>query len=79
MIGRRTAGGVQPVVEAAVGLAANCRNTSIHTESPGLLSKGRAKRATGSPITLVRGGGAVGDSKKATTIAIYNINPQSYN
>ena len=33
-------------------------------ESAGLLSKGRAKRATESPIHLVRGAGAVGDSKK---------------
>ena len=31
--------------------------------SAGLLSKGRAKRATESPIHLVRGAGAVGDSK----------------
>ena len=45
------------------GRLANCRNSSRLTVSAGLLSKGRAKRATLSPIHLVRGAGAVGDSK----------------
>ena len=45
------------------GRLANCRNSSRLTVSAVLLSKGRAKRATLSPIHLVRGAGAVGDSK----------------
>ena len=42
---------------------ASWRKTSHLTVSIGLLSKGLAKRATESPKHLVRGAGAVGDSK----------------
>ena len=63
MTGRVVDGATQPDVEAVPGLAASCRNTSLLTGSVGLDSKGRAKQATCSPIHLVRGAGAVGDSK----------------
>ena len=57
-------GAIQPKEEqAAVPLSASWRNTSRLTGSTGLASIGRAKRATVLPRHLVRGGGAVGDSK----------------
>ena len=56
-------GATQPEEEEAPALAASWRKTSRLKVSVGLLSKGLAKRATGSPIHLVRGAGAVGDSK----------------
>ena len=64
MTGRVADGATQPEVEAVSRFAASCRNTSRQTGSVGLLSNGREKRAIGSPMTFVRGTGAVGDSKK---------------
>ena len=61
--GRVAERAIQPEDVARPGSAATCRKTSRLMESAGLLSKGRAKRATESPIHLVRGAGAVGDSK----------------
>ena len=61
--GRVAEGAIQPEDVAGPGRAASCRKTSRLMLSVGLLSKGRAKRATESPIHLVRGAGAVGDSK----------------
>ena len=66
MTRRSDDGATQPKVEAVSGLAASCLNTSRRTGSAGLLSKGRAKRATDSPIILVRGVGA-GHEKRTTT------------
>ena len=57
-------GANQPKVDIVPLEAANCRKTTLLTESTGLASKGRAKRATWLPRHLVRGAGAVGDSKK---------------
>ena len=45
-------------------LSASCLKTSLLIGSTGLASKGRAKRATWLPRHLVRGVGAVGDSKQ---------------
>ena len=57
-------GAIQPKEEeAAVPLSASWRYTSRLTGSTGLASIGLAKRATVLPRHLVRGGGAVGDSK----------------
>ena len=61
--GRVAEGAIQPEDVAGPGRTASCRKTSRLTLSVGLLSKGQAKRATESPIHLVRGAGAVGDSK----------------
>ena len=61
--GRVAEGAIQPEDVAGPCRAASYRKTSCLTLSVGLLSKGRAKRATESPIHLVRGAGAVGDSK----------------
>ena len=63
--GRVEDGATQPEVEAVSRFAASCRNTSRRTGSVGLLSNGREKRATGSPMTLVRGTGA--GHEKGTT------------
>ena len=63
MLGRAADGTNQPEVEAAPLFWASCLNTSRLTGSTGLASKGRAKRATWLPRHLVRGVGAVGDSK----------------
>ena len=60
---RVAVGATQPVAAEELALDASCRKTSLLTGSAGLLSKGRAKRATLSPIHLVWGAGAVGDSK----------------
>ena len=57
-------GAIQPEeVETAVPWSASWRYTSRLTGSTGLASIGRAKRATVLPRHLVRGVGAVGDSK----------------
>ena len=64
MVGSTLIGAIQPEKEeAAVPLFASWRYTSRLTGSTGLASIGRAKRATVLPRHLVRGGGAVGDSK----------------
>ena len=63
MAGRVAKGATQPKDVAKPGTAASCRKTSRLIGSAGLLSNGRAKRATVSPIHRVRGAGAVGDSK----------------
>ena len=63
-MGRAADGATQPEVEAVPLFCANCRNTSLLTGSTGLASKGQAKRATWLPRHLVRGVGAVGDSKQ---------------
>ena len=66
MSGSTLVGAIQPEEEeAAVPLSASWRYTSRLTGSTGLASIGRAKRkrATVLPRHLVRGGGAVGDSK----------------
>ena len=60
---RVAVGATQPVAVEELALEASCRKTSLLTGSAGLLSKGRAKRATLSPIHLVWGAGVVGDSK----------------
>ena len=60
---RVAVGATQPEEEEEPALAASWRKTSRLTVSVGLLSKGLAKRATESPIHLVWGAGAVGDSK----------------
>ena len=60
---RVAVGATQPEDVAGPDLAANWRKTFRLTESVGLLSKVLAKRSTESPIHLVRGAGAVGDSK----------------
>ena len=60
---RVAVGATQPEDIAGPDLDANWRKTSRLTESVCLLSKCLAKRATESPIHLVRGAGAVGDSK----------------
>ena len=64
MTGRVVDGATQPDVEAVPLVAASCRYTSLITGSAGRDSNGRAKRATWLPIHLVRGAGAVGDSKQ---------------
>ena len=64
MVGRVADGATQPEVEAEPLFSTNCLNTSPFTGSTGLASKGQAKRATWLPIYLVRGVGAVGDSKQ---------------
>ena len=56
-------GAIQPEVAAIQVFSASWRETSRLTGSAGLDSKGRAKRATWLPRHLVRGVGAVGDSK----------------
>ena len=56
-------GASQPEVVAAVLVSASWRKTSRLTGSTGRDSNGRAKRATVLPRHLVRGVGAVGDSK----------------
>ena len=56
-------GASQPEGVAAVHVSASWRKTSRLTGSTGLDSNGRAKRATVLPRHLVRGVGAVGDSK----------------
>ena len=61
--GRVAEGTIKPEDVARPDWAASCRKTSRLMGSVRLLSKGRAKRATESPIQLVRGAGAVGDSK----------------
>ena len=64
-IGSGAAGATQPeVVLMPLGAVANRLNSSLLTGSTGLLSNGRAKRATCSPMHLERGAGAVGDSKQ---------------
>ena len=60
---RVAVGATQPEEVEEPALAASWRKTSCLTVSVGLLSKGLAKRATESPIHLVRGAGAVRDSK----------------
>ena len=70
-------GATQPEVEAVPLEAANCRKTSLLTGSTGLASNGRAKRATWLPIHLVRGVGAVGDSKQDNNYHLISC-PQSY-
>ena len=60
---RVAVGATQPEDVEEPDLAASWRKTSRLMVSVGLLSKGLAKRATESPIHLVRGAGAVGDSK----------------
>ena len=62
-MGRVPEGAIQPEVAAMQGFSTSWRNTSRLTESTGLASKGRAKRATWLPIHWVLGVGAVGDSK----------------
>ena len=64
MLGRAADGATQPEVEAVPLFSASCLNTSRLIGSTGLASKGRAKRATWLPRHLVRGVGAVGDSKQ---------------
>ena len=64
MTGSVAVGATQPEVEADPVTAPSCRNTSLLMGSAGRLSNGRAKRATCLPIHLVRGAGAVGDSKQ---------------
>ena len=59
-MGRTPDGASQPEVDAAVRAVGG---TSRLTGSTGLDSNGRAKRATVLPRHLVRGVGAVGDSK----------------
>ena len=56
-------GASQPEVVAAMLVSASWRKTSRLTGSTGRDSNGRAKRATVLPRHLVRGAGAVGDSK----------------
>ena len=55
-------GANQPVV-AAVQISSSWLKDFCLAGSTGLASKGRAKRATVLPRHLVRGAGAVGDSK----------------
>ena len=62
-MGRVPKGAIQPEVAAVLLFSTSWRKTSRLTGSTGLASKGRAKRATWLPIHLVRGVGAVGDSK----------------
>ena len=64
MLGRAADGATQPEVEAVPLFSASCLKTSLLIGSTGLASKGRAKRATWLPRHLVRGVGAVGDSKQ---------------
>ena len=64
MLGRVADGATQPKVEAVPLLSASCLKTSLLIGCTGLASKGRAKRATWLPRHLVRGVGAVGDSKQ---------------
>ena len=67
--GSGAAGATQPEVELVpLGVAANRLYSSLLTGSTGLLSNGRAKRATCSPTHLERGAGAVGDSKQEHTL-----------
>ena len=61
--GRVSDGANQPEVAAVPEFSASWRNTSRLTGSTGLASNGRAKRATWLPRHLVRGVGALGDSK----------------
>ena len=63
MLGRAADWANQTKEEAGPLFWAGCLNTSRLTGSTGLASKGRAKRATWLPRHLVRGVGAVGDSK----------------
>ena len=64
MVGSTLVGAIQPEEEeAAVPLSASWRYTSRLTGSTGLASIGRARQVTVLPRHLVRGGGAVGDSK----------------
>ena len=63
MEGRTPEGAIQPEVAAVQLFSASWRKTSRLTGSTGLASKGRAKRVTWLPRHLVRGVGAVGDSK----------------
>ena len=58
--GSVTVGAIQPDWP---GWVASCLYSSRLTVSAGQLSKGSAKRATLLPRHLVRGAGAVGDSK----------------
>ena len=58
--GSEAVGAIQPKFP---GCVASCWYSSCLTESAGRLSKGRLKRATLWPRHLVRGAGAVGDSK----------------
>ena len=62
-------GATLPKEEEELAFAASCQKTSRLTVSAGLLSKGLAKRATESPIHLVRGAGA-GHEKERTTSQI---------
>ena len=55
-------GANQPEVVAAVQISSWLKDFCL-AGSTGLASKGRAKRATVLPRHLVRGAGAVGDSK----------------
>ena len=66
---RVAVGATQPEDVEGPDLAANWRKTSRLTVSVGLLSKGLAKRATESPIHLVRGAGA-GHEKDRTASQI---------
>ena len=61
--GRVVVGATKPEVELEPLVDANCLYSSLLTGSTGRASKGRAKRATCSPIHLELGAGAVGDSK----------------
>ena len=63
-MGRAADGATQPEEVAVPLLSASCLKTSLLIGSTGLASKGRAKRATWLPRHLVRGVGAVGDSKQ---------------
>ena len=56
-------GAIQPEVVAAMRFSTSWRKASRLAGSTGLASKGTAKRATVLPRHLVRGAGAVGDSK----------------
>ena len=77
MVKRVVDGATQPEVEAVPLEAANCLKSSLLTGSTGLASKGRAKRATWLSIHLVRGVGAVGDSKQDNNYHLI-LCPQSY-
>ena len=77
MLERVVDGATQPEVAAVPLEAANCLKTSLLTGSTGLASKGRAKRVTWLPRHLVRGVGAVGDSKQDNNYHLI-LCPQSY-
>ena len=60
---KQPVGAIQPEVVAAMLVSCSWLKDFCLAGSTGLASNGRAKRATVLPRHLVRGAGAVGDSK----------------